>query len=68
MIFAGPAGASINHFRTQLKTDMKTTEQLRRDGAGPFVKSWKGPMIWIESKAQAVRAGGELRTTDGLAQ
>jgi len=32
MIYAGPAGASIHHFRTQLKTDMKATEQLHHMG------------------------------------
>jgi hypothetical protein len=35
---------------------VKLAEQLRRDGAAPFVKSWKDLMICIESKAHAVHA------------
>ena len=35
----------------------KLAEQLQREGAEAFVKSWNDLMLCIESKAHAVRAG-----------
>jgi transaldolase len=35
----------------------KLAEQLQREGAEAFVRSWNDLMLCIESKAHAVRAG-----------